>query len=201
VSSAHAGHASLRPSISRRPRWWQDAQRIDVALYTAVARTATPSLDHGMSRLSHAANHSRLWVAAAAALTTVGGAQGRRAAASGLAAVGVTSAVVNLGLKPLSRRGRPRRDAGSGHRAATVPMPASRSFPSGHAASAFAFVTGVAHVLPAAAVPLRPLAAAVAYSRVHTGVHYPADVLAGALIGTTVAQITGRALDRRWSRS
>ena len=43
---------------------------------------------------------------------------------------------------------------------------------------------------PAAAVPLRALAALVAYSRVHTGVHYPGDVLAGALIGTALAQLT-----------
>ena len=65
-------------------------------------------------------------------------------------------------------------------------MPTSRSFPSGHSAAAFAFATGVGHVSPAAAIPLRALAALVAYSRVHTGVHYPGDVLAGALIGITV---------------
>ena len=46
---------------------------------------------------------------------------------------------------------------------------------------------------PTAAVPLRALAALVAYSRVHTGVHYPGDVLAGALIGTTLAQVTTHA--------
>ena len=39
-------------------------------------------------------------------------------------------------------------------------------------------------------MPLRALAALVAYSRVHTGVHYPGDVLAGALIGTALAQLS-----------
>ena len=51
--------------------------------------------------------------------------------------------------------------------------------------------------MPQAAVPLRGLAALVAYSRVHTGVHYPGDVVVGSLIGTALAQITTHALDRR----
>ena len=49
---------------------------------------------------------------------------------------------------------------------------------------------------PAAAAPLRALAALVAYSRVHTGVHYPGDVLVGALIGTTLGQLTTHARPR-----
>ena len=64
-------------------------------------------------------------------------------------------------------------------RARQVRMPSSTAFPSGHSAAAFAFATGVGQVLPAAGVPLRVLAALVAYSRVHTGVHYPGDVLVG----------------------
>jgi len=77
-----------------------------------------------------------------------------------------------------------------------VPMPTSRSFPSGHSAAAFAFATGVGNVSPTAAAPLRALAAVVGYSRVHTGVHYPGDVLVGALLGTTLAQLTAYAVDR-----
>jgi hypothetical protein len=70
-------------------------------------------------------------------------------------------------LKPLGRRRRPARGA---HRARHVRMPRTRSFTSGHAASPFAFATGVAGTQPQIALPLRALVALVAYSRVHTGV-------------------------------
>lgn len=52
-------------------------------------------------------------------------------------------------------------------------MPVSASFPSGHAASGFAFAAAVGRDEPWLGLVLRFLAAAVAYSRVHTGVHYP----------------------------
>jgi membrane-associated phospholipid phosphatase len=181
----------------RLARWLQDAERIDVALYAAIAQTPTPALDRAMARLSHAADYSRLSLAAAAVLAATGGRRGRRAAAAGLASIGVTASIVNLAVKPLGRRRRPDRAAGQVPAARHVRMPSSTSFPSGHSAAAFAFATGVGHVLPPAAIPLSGLAALVAYSRVHTGVHYPGDVVAGALMGTVLAQLTTHALDRR----
>jgi undecaprenyl-diphosphatase len=177
-------------------RWLEDAERVDLAVYAAVARTPTPALDRAMSRLSSAADYSRLSMAAAGLLALLGGRAGRRAAGMGLASLAVTSAVVNVGVKPLGRRRRPDRLADEVPLARHVPMPSSRSFPSGHSAAAFAFATGVGNVSPTAAAPLRALAAVVGYSRVHTGVHYPGDVLAGALIGTTLAQLTTHAVDR-----
>jgi undecaprenyl-diphosphatase len=45
-------------------------------------------------------------------------------------------------------------------------------------------------------MPLHALAGAVAYSRVHTGVHYPGDVLVGSVMGTVIAQITTRSVRR-----
>jgi len=74
-------------------------------------------------------------------------------------------------------------------------MPTSLSFPSGHSASAFAFATGVGHRLPVIALPLHVAAGVVAYSRVHTGVHYPGDVVVGSMLGTALAQLTSRAID------
>jgi undecaprenyl-diphosphatase len=188
------------PPPYTRARWLEDAERLDVALYAAIAQTPTPALDRAMARLSRAADRSRLSLAAAAALAATGGPRGRRAAAMGLASVAVTSALVNLGMKPLGRRRRPDRAARRVPVARHVRMPSSTSFPSGHSAAAFAFATGVGAVFPAAAIPLRGLAAVVAYSRVHTGVHFPGDVVAGALIGTVLAQLTTHALQRDMTR-
>jgi undecaprenyl-diphosphatase len=181
----------------RLARWLQDAERVDVALYAAIAQTPTPALDGAMARLSRMADYSRLSLVSAAVLAASGGRRGRRAATMGLASVGVAASVVNLGVKPFGRRRRPDRVAEQVPAARHVRMPSSTSFPSGHSAAAFAFATGVGHVLPAAAIPLRGLAALVGYSRVHTGVHYPGDVVAGALMGTALAQLTTHALDRR----
>lgn len=169
---------------------------MDVAVYAAVASTPTPSLDRGLRSLSHAADYSRLSMASATLLATFGGREGRRAAAMGLASVAVTSAVVNQAVKRLGARRRPDREGGEVPAARHVPMPRSTSFPSGHSAAAFAFATGVGRTLPHAAAPLRVLAAVVAYSRVHTGVHYPGDVVAGSLLGAVLAEATTRALDR-----
>jgi undecaprenyl-diphosphatase len=186
---------TARPSGWRRlPGWFVDVERADLAIYDAILRTPTPNLDHHMRRLTQAANYSRLWLGSAAILAVARGPRGRCAAFTGIAAVTVTSAVANLVLKPLGRRRRP--DPSEAPAARRAPMPLSTSFPSGHAASAFAFAAGVASVLPGDAVPIRALASAVAYSRVHTGVHYPADVIAGAWLGTVLAHITVRALER-----
>lgn len=182
----------------RRPRWLDEVQQIDRAIYAAVAATPTPELDGVMRRVSRAANYSRLSLASAALLALTGGARGRRAAASGLAAVAATSAVVNLVIKPLGRRRRPDRPASEARPARHVRMPSSASFPSGHTASAVAFASGAGRALPVAALPLHALAALVGYSRVHTGVHYPSDVVAGAVIGAVVADVTSAWIDRTW---
>ncbi len=126
------------------------------------------------------ANNSVLWLAIAGGIFVVGGKRGRRAALTGVAAIGLNSAVVNLPMKTASRRRRPDREIAGVPEARWVTMPTSTSFPSGHSASAFAFAGAVAGELPVLAVPLRALAAGVAYSRVHTGVHYPGDVIVRA---------------------
>jgi membrane-associated phospholipid phosphatase len=169
---------------------------VDQAVYSVVAATPTPSLDGPLRRLSDAANNSVLWLAIAAGLGVAGGPAGRRAAVRGTVAIGVTSPLVNLAAKSAWSRQRPDR-AGAGVPAGRdVRMPASASFPSGHAASGFAFAAAVGRDQPWLGMALRFLAAAVAYSRVHTGVHYPGDAVVGSLVGASAGQAVGGLIDR-----
>jgi membrane-associated phospholipid phosphatase len=177
--------------------WRSELVILDTAVYTAIAGTRTPSLDRVLRGVSRAADHSKLWLASAGLLASTGGTRGRRAAVDGLAAVAVTSAVVNAVLKPLAGRRRPERTRLRVPARRHVKMPVTHSFPSGHSASAFAFVAGVAVEAPEVAAPLSAVAAVVAYSRVHTGVHYPGDVIVGSLVGAVIAPITAAALRRR----
>jgi membrane-associated phospholipid phosphatase len=182
--------------VSSPARFLDELKRMDLAVYRAVEGTDTPALDAPLRQLSRFANHAKLWLAVAVVLSAFGGRSGRRAALTGVAAVGVNSFVVNVPLKALGRRSRPPRSTDEELDERHVHMPTSTSFPSGHSASGFAFAQAVAATRPELGLPLRGLAAAVAYSRVHTGVHYPGDVLAGSLIGMALGEGTARGA--RW---
>jgi undecaprenyl-diphosphatase len=150
-----------------------------------VARTHTPGLDRSLPALSRAANNSFLWLAIAAMMGTRGR-RGVRAALRGVGSIAVTSATVNHGVKRIARRPRPSLRHVPAVRRLSA-QPATTSFPSGHAASAFAFAAGASMELPATRFPLTLLACAVAYSRVYVGVHYPLDVAVGAAAGAALA--------------
>ena len=175
----------------------EELDTVDRAVYQTIGATRTPLLDVAMARLSNAANYGRLWLGCAVVVATVGGRRGRRAALLGVASLAVSSAVSNVIAKPLFSRGRPERDAATVNDDRWVRMPTSPSLPSGHSASAFAFATAVGSQVPSLSIPLGVLAAAVAYSRVHTGVHYPADTLAGSVIGASAAQVVCRLVGER----
>ncbi|HUI65708.1 MAG TPA: phosphatase PAP2 family protein [Bacteroidota bacterium] len=70
-----------------------------------------------------------------------------------------------------------------------VAPPDEFSFPSGHTAAATVVLTVVGSVYPGAIFVLAPLAALIAISRVYLGMHYPSDVVAGALLGIAAGSI------------
>jgi undecaprenyl-diphosphatase len=175
---------------SRAVRLLRRLGRVDRAAYRAVAGTSTPLLDGPLRQVSHFANFSKPWFLVAGVLALFGGAQGRRAALTGAAAIGLTSFVVNQPMKLAGERGRPDRTTLGVPESRWVRMPASTSFPSGHSGSAAAFAVSVGDVLPRLRLPLRAAAAVVIFSRVYTGVHYPGDVVVGAAVGALLGRAT-----------
>ncbi|MFE3451908.1 bifunctional phosphatase PAP2/diacylglycerol kinase family protein [Nonomuraea sp. NPDC059194] len=165
--------------------------RLDKHLYAAVAQARLPGLERVLPPLSRAADNALLWAGVAGTFALSGRSRLRRAATRGLLAVSLASPLVNLAGKQAFGRKRPVSDELPLARLLKTPL--SASFPSGHSASAAAFATAVALEAPiAVAVPVSALAAAVCFSRVYTGVHYPGDVLAGMAIGVAAGLVTRR---------
>ncbi len=167
-----------------------NAVRIPDAV-TALPPPAARTVDVALRLLTNAANKGVLWFGVAAVGSLLGQ-RPRRAAVRGLLTMGAASLTANVLVKPFVRRTRP----GLG-RTVLAPRlsrtPRTSSFPSGHAASAAAFVAGATLEFPPAAIVVGPIAAAVGYSRVHVGVHHRSDVIAGLALGAGLA-ILGRVL-------
>ncbi|MEU8666808.1 phosphatase PAP2 family protein [Streptomyces anulatus] len=187
MSSPRTSSATVKttaPAVARLRGWLQEQ---DLAVFRSVADRHWPGADPLLPRLSRSANHGLLWFGAAAGIAALGSsARSRRAALRGVASLAVASAAINTVGKGAVRRERPIADL--------VPVvrqlkrqPITTSFPSGHAASAAAFATGVALESKGWGAVVAPVAVAVAASRVYTGVHYPSDVLAGAALGIGAA--------------
>ncbi|MER6125622.1 phosphatase PAP2 family protein [Streptomyces sp. NPDC001795] len=164
---------------------------LDQRLFTRVATARVPGADPALTRLSRSADHGRLWLGAATGLAALGGRTARRAALRGTGSLALASLTVNTLVKWSARRPRPLLELVPQIRHLTR-QPHTTSFPSGHSASAAAFATGVALESTRYGALIAPVAAAVAFSRVYVGVHYPGDVLAGMAIGAGAAVLTCR---------
>ena len=164
------------------PRLW------DARLHAFIGRLPMTPADRWLRRLSTFANHGRLWLVIGVLLGVRKGPL-RRGAVRGLGSLAISSALVNVVLKRIFGRVRPDLENLQHHRRLRR-EPGSLSFPSGHSSSAAAFVTGLAMESPLAGAALAPVALGVGYSRVHVGVHYPGDVVAGLAVGGAVAAAT-----------
>lgn len=130
--------------------------------------------------LTVAGRFGAIWIVCALALAVARRVTWRRAGRV-VIAMAIPLTLCDYLVKPIVARPRP-------FVAAPVPsvigrLPTDASFPSGHATSSFAGATALTMVEPALSALWWALAAAIAYSRIYLGVHYPSDVLAGAGIG------------------
>ncbi|WGM20581.1 phosphatase PAP2 family protein [Paenarthrobacter sp. OM7] len=178
----------MRGFVGKAPR---RVAGFDHFLVRAVSRQPQGDHDVFFRRLSSAATKGKLWFGIAGIMSAFPGTP-RRAALHGVLALGVASGVTNVIFKRLLPRRRPLPEHLPLFRFVN-PQPTSSSMPSGHSASAVAFAVGAGMVSPALGAVLAPLAAGVAYSRVHTGAHWPSDVVFGSALGAGAALLT-----RRW---
>jgi undecaprenyl-diphosphatase len=149
-------------------------------LRLARTRGHAPGLERAVARFSRLGDHAAVWLAIGLAGQRLDGARRtrwRRATATVAGAYALNTAV-----KLVLRRRRP-------ELAGLPPLtgtPTRLSFPSAHACASFAGARCYSRLgLPAA--PLYALATTLSFSRVYLGVHFPSDVLGGALLGTSVA--------------
>jgi diacylglycerol kinase family enzyme/membrane-associated phospholipid phosphatase len=163
------------------PRW---VRRADAAAGHRInSRVTHPLVDRFYSRLSRSANRGALWFTIAAVLLVFGR---PRAALRGSASLLGASMLANLVGKQVFGGDRPLlKNIPIGRQ--LKKSPTSGSFPSGHSASAAAFAAGVAFESPRIGAVVAPVAAGVAYSRLHTGAHWLSDVVGGAALGAGVA--------------
>lgn len=126
-----------------------------------------------------------IWLALGAALAIAYPARTAGAVQLALALL-VTCLLTDGIMKPLVGRERPYTVSTDGP-VLIVPPPESASFPSGHAALAFAGAYALSHVWRRARWLLWSLASLIAVSRVYVGVHYPSDVIGGAVVGLACA--------------
>lgn len=163
---------------------------MDARLERWVVAHRVGFLDGVFVDLTHAGVAGIVWLVAAAVVALL---RGRPRVFLLVAAADLTASLAANGLQRAFGHRRP--DVSR-----LVPLPHSHSFPSGHASTSFACATVLAFLEPRLRIPAFLLAAAIAYSRLYVGVHYPGDVLAGAALGAAIGLLTSAAVRRRGRR-
>lgn len=155
-------------------------ENADLRLLRAMrTRGHTPGLEAAAKALGKAGNNGLVWVVLGVVLAILD--SSNRESWLICAALGPIAIVLNYGIKLAVKRPRPVLEG-------LPPLggaPSSLSFPSAHALSSFAVATAMFRVDPASAGAL-VVALAISLGRPYLGMHYPSDVLVGALLGIAV---------------
>lgn len=158
-------------------------QELDIKLLRAMrTRGHTPDMEAVAKALGKAGNNALVWVLLGIALALLD--PERRESWLICAALGPIAIGLNYGLKLIVKRPRPVLEG-------LPPLggaPSSLSFPSAHALSSFAVATAMFRVDPATAGAL-VFALVLSLGRPYLGMHYPSDVLAGAVLGIVLGLI------------
>ncbi|MEW6319950.1 MAG: phosphatase PAP2 family protein [Acidobacteriota bacterium] len=155
---------------------------LDTALFRLINGTHADWLDLTLLTMSAVGTAGSLWLLTALLMALFP--RSRAGAWRVVLAVAVAYLAVDGLIKPLVSRPRPFVAVDA---RVIDTMPLTSSFPSGHAASAVAGAMAASRTWPAGTPLFAAAAVLIAYARVYVGVHYPSDVLAGALVGAASA--------------
>jgi len=168
-------------------------QEVEFAILNWIQQFCrAPLLDGPMVAVSAICNHGEVWIALAAVLLLFK--RTRRAGLTVAAALILDLLCCNIVLKPLVQRIRPC-DVNTAVQL-LIARPLDYSFPSGHAASSFTAVSALKAAGSRLWIPAFVLALLICFSRLYLYVHWPSDILGGAVLGILLGFLARRLMDR-----
>ncbi len=151
----------------------------DNRILTILSQKHTPVLNKIMVIITTTGNYGYVWFALSIPLLIIN--RSRLTGLTMILAMLITGLTGEITIKHVVARVRPcNREFGKD---LLIKHPAHYSFPSGHTASSFAVSMVMFFMLPALFVPVVIYAVLMAFSRMYLLVHYPTDVIAGAILG------------------
>lgn len=158
--------------------------RIDTSVLRALRTYGhQPGAERAVLAFTRLGEHGALWFALAGLGAALDG--DRRDRFTRAAAAVGAAYVANQLIKLAVRRRRPNLD----DLPPLVETGTQISYPSAHASTSFAGAHALTRIAPAAGPALYSVAAAMCLSRTYVGVHYPSDIVAGAMLGAAVAEL------------